>query len=190
MKTGLFFGSFNPIHIGHMAIANFIAEYTEIEQIWFIISPQNPFKAKSSLLADYHRYELVNRAIGDDPRFKASNIEFKLAQPSYTIDTLTYLSEQYPGQDFYLIIGSDQLPNFHKWKNSDLLKDNYHFLIYPRPGTDQHELMDHPAFQGIEAPMMEISSTLIRQAIKDNKDLRYFLPQAVWEYISEMHFYE
>ncbi len=173
-----------------MAIANYITEYTEIEQIWFIISPQNPFKAKSSLLADYHRYELVNRAIGDDPRFKVSNIEFKLPKPSYTIDTLTYLSEQYPGKKFYLIMGSDQLPYFHRWKNSELLNENYHFLVYPRPGTDQHPLLDHPAFQRIEAPKMEISSTFIRRAIKGKKDIKYFMPQAAWEYLREMHFYE
>ncbi len=190
MKTGLFFGSFNPIHFGHMAIANYMIEYSDIDHIWFVISPQNPLKAKSSLLADYHRYELVTRAIGDDPRFKASNIEFKLPKPSYTIDTLTYLTEQYPGKDFSLIIGSDQLPYFHKWKNADILMNNYNFLVYPRPGTDKHSLMDHPSFQRIEAPMMEVSSTLIRRAIREKKDLRYFMPQAVWDYIREMHFYE
>ncbi len=190
MKTGLFFGSFNPIHFGHMAIANYVTEFTGIEQIWFIISPQNPFKAKSSLLADYHRYELVNRAISDDHRFKASNVEFKLPKPSYTIDTLTYLAEQYPEQDFYLIIGSDQLPYFHNWKNPDQLIDNYHFLVYPRLGTDKHSLMDNPAFQRIEAPMMEISSTFIRRAIQEKKDMRFFMPEAVWGYIREMHFYE
>ena len=190
MKIGLFFGSFNPIHFGHMAIANYVAEYTEIKQIWFVISPQNPFKLRSSLLADYHRYELVSRAIGDDPRFKASTIEFKLPKPSYTIDTLTYLSEQYPDKKFYLIIGSDQLPYFPKWKNYELLMENYNFLVYPRPGTDKHVLMEHSAFQRIEAPMMEISSTFIRSGIKEEKDLRYFMPQAAWEYLREMHFYE
>jgi len=190
MKTGLFFGSFNPIHFGHMAIANYLTEYSDIDQIWFIISPQSPFKKKSSLLDDYQRYELVNRAIGDDPRFKASNIEFKLPKPSYTIDTLTYLSEKYPGKKFHLIIGSDQLPYFHRWKNYESLRYNYRFMVYPRPGTENHPLMDHSSFQAVEAPKMEISSTFIRRAIKEKKDIRYFMPQAVWEYIQEMHFYE
>ena len=173
-----------------MAIANYIAEYTDIEQIWFIISPQNPFKTKASLLGDYHRYELVSRAIGDDWRFLASNIEFKLPKPSYTIDTLTYLSEKYPDKDFYLIIGSDQLPHFHKWKNPDLLMDSYKFLVFPRAGSEGHELLDNPAFQRVEAPMMEVSSTFIRKAVKDGKDIRYFMPQAAWDYMREMHFYE
>lgn len=190
MKTGLFFGSFNPIHFGHMAIANYMVEYTGIEQLWFVISPLSPLKSGSSLLADYHRYELVNRAIGDDPRFKASNIEFKLPIPSYTIDTLTYLVDKYPEKLFMPIIGSDQLPNFHKWKNYELLINDYQFLVYPRPGFTEHPLLEHGSFHLVSAPNMEISSTFIRQAISENKDIRYFMPAAVWQYIREMHFYE
>ena len=190
MKIGLFFGSFNPIHFGHMAIANYMIEYTDIEQLWFIISPQNPLKEKSSLLADYHRYELVNRAIGDDMRFRASNIEFRLTKPSYTIDTLTYLADQYPDKEFFPIIGSDQLPSLHKWKNHEILLENYFFLVYPRPGSDNHPLFKNTAFIKVDAPTMEISSSFIRQAIKDKKDIRYFMPSSVWQYIKEMHFYE
>ena len=190
MKTGLFFGSFNPIHFGHMAIANYMVEYTDLEQLWFVISPHNPLKERSSLLADYHRYELVNRAIGDDPRFRASNIEFKLPRPSYTIDTLTYLAEQFPDKVFIPIIGSDQMPGFARWKNSELLLRDYKFLVYPRPGNLDHDLVNHPAFKMVEAPKMEISSSFIRTAIKEKKDIRYYMPAAVWDYIREMHFYE
>ena len=190
MKTGLFFGSFNPVHFGHMAIANFILEYAGIEQVWFIISPQNPFKKKSTLLADYHRYELVHRAIGDDPRMKASNVEFKMPKPSYTIDTLTYLSELYPGHEFWLIMGSDQLPSFPRWKNFELLVQNYGFIVYPREGREQNDLLEQPSFRIVKAPKIEISSTFIRQAIKEGRDVRHFMPWAVWEYIKEMHFYE
>jgi len=173
-----------------MAIANYMVEYANIEQLWFIISPQSPFKTKSSLLADYHRYELVNRAIGDDPRFRASNIEFKLPIPSYTIDTLTYLSEKHQDKKFFPIIGSDQLPSFKKWKNYDVLLENYNFLVYPRPGSDKDALLNHPSLKIVEAPNMEISSSFIRRAIRDKKDIRYYMPPLVWEYIQEMHFYE
>jgi nicotinate-nucleotide adenylyltransferase len=189
MKTGLFFGSFNPIHIGHMAIANYMVEFTALDQVWFVVSPQNPFKEKKSLLEDYHRYELVIRAIGDDDRFRATNIEFRMPKPSYTIDTLTWLSEKHPGNEFSLLMGSDQLSAFEKWKNHQEITRNYHRYIYPRPGVDHHSLpmMDNASL--VPAPMMEISSSFIRQAIKDEKDIRHFLPTLVWEYIQEMNFY-
>ena len=167
-----------------------MVEYSDIEQLWFVISPLNPLKKKSSLLADYHRYELVNRAIGDDSRFRASNVEFKLSQPSYTIDTLVHLSEQHPEKEFVPIMGSDQLPNFDKWKDNDILIQDYNFLVYPRPGTSQHPLLSHKSFKLVEAPLMEISSTFIREAIREGKQINYYLPGAVWEYIREMHFYE
>lgn len=189
-NIGLFFGSFNPIHIGHMAIANYMVEYADIEQLWFVISPLNPLKKKSTLLADYHRYELVNRAIGDDYRFRASNIEFKLSRPSYTIDTLTHLHDQYPEKKFLPIMGSDQLPGFNKWKNHEILIREYTFLVYPRPGTSDHSLLDHPSFIRVDAPLMEVSSTFIREAIRNGKKIDFYLPREVWQYIQEMHFYE
>lgn len=189
MKIGLFFGSFNPIHIGHLAIANFMVEYGDLEQIWFIVSPLNPFKKKANLLPEYQRLELVNRAIADDTRFKGSNIEFKLPQPSYTIDTITYLKEQHPDHDFTLIMGADQLGSFHKWKNPESLKETINFKVYPRPGFDHHELLDSPDFELIDAPIMEVSASFIRKSIKEGKDVRHFLHQEVWQYIAEMNFF-
>lgn len=189
MKAGLFFGSFNPIHIGHLAIANYLLEYSDIEQIWFVISPLNPFKNKANLLHEYQRLELVSRAISDDQRFKASNIEFKLPKPSYTIDTIAYLKEQHPDHSFTLIIGADQLPSFHKWKNHLQLREQVKFIVYPRPGFKNHELLESPEFKMIEAPLMEISASFIRKSLAEGKDVRHFLHSAVWEYIDEMGFY-
>ena len=189
MKTGLFFGSFNPIHIGHMAIANYMVEFTDIDQVWFVVSPHNPLKRKKTLLQDYDRLELVIRAINDDPKFQASDIEFKMPRPSYTIDTLTYLSEKHPRQEFVLIIGSDQLPTFHSWKNFELILENYHRYIYPRPGFDNIDLPYMEKATLVHAPLIDISSSFIRQAIKEGKDVKYFLPRKVWEYIQEMNFY-
>ena len=190
VKTGLFFGSFNPIHQGHMMIANYMAEFTDISQVWFIVSPHNPLKEKSSLLADHHRLAMANIAVEDDPRFRASNIEFHLPQPSYTIDTLTYLTEKYPEKEFVLICGSDNLPSFTKWKNYEMLLNHYHLYIYPRPGTRPSQFDDHPHVHFTEAPRIEISSSFIRNSIGDGKDIRHFLPIKVWEYLREMHFYE
>lgn len=189
MNIGLFFGSFNPIHVGHLAIANYVVEYTHLDELWFIVSPQSPFKNKASLLPEYHRLELVNRAIGDDIRFRASNFEFNLPQPSYTIDTIIRLQEKYPDSRFSILMGSDQLPSFHKWKNPAELKELVDFLVYPRPGSANHDLLSDLGFQRIDAPMMEISSSFIRQAILEGKDVRHFLHQEVWKYISEMNFY-
>lgn len=189
MHVGLFFGSFNPVHIGHMAIANYLAEFGKTEQIWFVVSPLNPFKKKASLLPEYQRLELVNRAIGDDLRFRASNIEFALPQPSYTIDTIIYLKETYPDYHFSIIMGSDQLAGFHKWKNPEQLQKLVDFIVYPRPDTKQHELLNSPHFELIEAPLMDISSSFIRQSIQNKHDVRHFLHKNVWEYIQEMNFY-
>jgi nicotinate-nucleotide adenylyltransferase len=190
MKTGLFFGSFNPVHIGHMAIANYMVEYTDLDKLWFVVSPHNPLKEKSSLLADYHRLEMVNVAINDDNRFKASNIEFKLQQPSYTINTLTYLNEKYPKNEFIIIMGSDGLETFHKWKNYKLIIENYKRYIYPRPDTDPKIMENIENGIIVNAPLMEISSTFIRESIKKGKDVRHFLPLKVWEYLDEMNFYK
>ena len=188
-KIGLFFGSFNPIHIGHLAIANYIVEYSDLQQIWFIVSPQNPFKEKKSLLADNHRYYMVNLAVEDDYRFKASNIEFDLPQPSYTINTLTYLKEKYPDREFSLIMGADNLKHFHKWKNYEYISKNYKMYVYPRPGYDISDT-DYPNVVRVDAPVMQISASFIRQAIKEGKDIRYFLHPKVWNFIDEMNFYK
>jgi len=221
-KIGLFFGSFNPIHNGHLMIANYLAEFGELDQVWFVISPLNPFKADQDLLPDYHRREMLTRAIGDYPRFRVSSVEFRLPKPSYTIDTLTFLEKEYPENQFILIMGSDQLPDFHKWKNSEQILANYKILVYPRPDSAPNHLtsnlltpnlltpnlltpnlltpnpltsdpltslIGHPSITLVNAPMMEISSSFIRQAIKDGKDVRFFMPELTWQYLDEMHFY-
>ncbi len=190
MITGLYFGSFNPVHIGHLAIANFMVEFSELEQLWFVVSPQNPLKERKSLLKDYHRLEMVRQAVEDDDRFRASDIEFKLPTPSYTIDTLTYLEELNPGREFQLVMGADGLRTFHKWKHAELIVEKYHRLIYPRPGTDIEMASRLPNATLVDAPMMEISSSFIRQAIKDGKDVRHLVPAKAYTYMREMHFYE
>ncbi len=190
MKVGLYFGSFNPVHFGHLSIANYFLEFTDLEQLWFIVSPQNPLKKKASLLADYHRLELLNIAIGDSNKYKVSNIEFSMPKPSYTIDTLSYLQEKYSNNEFVLIMGSDNLPTLQKWKNYKEILDNYYIYVYPRPNNDGGEFKNHNKINFYDAPLMEISSSFIRKSIKDNKDIRFFLPLNVYEYIKEMHFYE
>lgn len=190
MITGLYFGSFNPIHIGHLAIANFMVEFSELEQLWFVVSPQNPLKEKKSLLQDYHRLEMVRLAVEDDDRFRASDIEFKLPTPSYTIDTLTYLEEKHPGMEFQLVMGGDGLRTFHKWKHADLIVEKYHRLIYPRPDTDLEKASLLLNATLVDAPMMEISSSFIRKAIKEGKDVRHLVPAKAYTYMREMHFYE
>ncbi len=189
-KIGLFFGSFNPIHIGHLVIASWFVEFTDIDKVWFVVSPQNPFKEKKSLLADHHRLAMVRIAVEDDVRFQVSDIEFKMPKPSYTIDTLTYLDEKYPDKKFILLTGSDQLPTFDKWKNPERLLELYQLYVYLRPGYTESKYDHHPGVKIFPSPLMEISSTFIRHAIKDKKDIRYLLPPKVWDYMREMHFYE
>lgn len=190
MQIGLFFGSFNPIHIGHLAIANYLAENTDLNQIWFVVSPHNPLKEKNTLLADHHRLRLVDEAIADYDKFKSSSIEFDLPQPSYTVNTMEYLKEKYPTHTFSLIMGSDNLQTLNKWKNFTALLNNYKIYVYPRPGFDGGEFKNHPSVVLTHAPVMEISSTFIRAALKEKKDIRFMLPPGVYNYIKEMHFYE
>ncbi|NOU59555.1 nicotinate (nicotinamide) nucleotide adenylyltransferase [Marinifilum caeruleilacunae] len=190
LKIGLYFGSFNPIHIGHLAIANYMAEYSDLDQIWFVVSPQNPFKQKGSLLSDYHRLELVNRSIEKYPKLKASNIEFGLPKPSYTIDTLTYLKEKHQEYDFSLIMGSDNLKSFEKWKNYELILKEHDLYVYPRPGFKDEEVALNGTIHLIKAPLMEISSSFIREAIKEKKEIPFFMPESAYNYLKEMHFYE
>lgn len=191
LRVGLYFGSYNPIHIGHLAIANYMVEFMEIDQLWFVVSPQNPFKKKANLLDDYQRLELVHRAVEGDDRLRASNIEFNLPKPSYTIDTLTYVKDQYPGYRFIILMGSDNLESFHKWKNYDVIVENYGIIVYPRPGFDPSKIKIHPNITiAKEAPLMEISSSFIREAIGNGKDVRHFLPAKSREYLEEMNFYK
>jgi nicotinate-nucleotide adenylyltransferase len=196
MEIGLFFGSFNPIHVGHLAIANYMVEYTGIEQVWFVVSPHNPLKEKSTLLADHQRLEMVRLAIGDDLRFRASDIEFKLPQPSYTTDTLAYLEDRYQGKRFALIMGSDNLRTIKKWKNYQSLIREYAIYVYPRPGYEvdpsgMKEIFEQARrIELTEAPMMEISSAFIRRSIRERKDMNLLIPPPVYNYIKEMHFYE
>lgn len=190
MKTGLFFGSFNPIHNGHMVIANYFAEFSDLKQVWFVVSPHNPLKPAGSLLNDFQRLQLVELAIGDYRKMKVSKIEFGLPKPSYTINTLTHLQERFPQHEFVLIMGSDNLHTFHKWKNYEQILEYFSIYIYPRPGFDGGDFKNHPKVKFIEAPLMEISSTFIRNAIKSKKDVRFMMPEKVADYIDEMNFYK
>lgn len=166
-----------------------MAEYTTLDQVWMVVSPQNPLKPAGSLLNDFQRFQMVEMAIGDYKKLKASKIEFNLPRPSYTIQTLLYLEEQYPDRSFSLIMGSDNLQTFHKWKNYKQILENYTLFVYPRPGFDGGDLKTHPSIEFTKAPLMEISSTQIRESIKNGKDMRYMMPESVYQYIDEMNFY-
>jgi nicotinate-nucleotide adenylyltransferase len=189
-KVGLYFGSFNPIHIGHLVIAEYMVENTDLDEIWFVVSPQNPLKEKKTLLADNHRWYMVNLAIENDARFKAIDIEFHMPRPSYTIDTLTRLNEKYPNNVFVLVSGSDIFKNFHKWKNHDVLIKRFPFYVYNRPSFQLGEFRNYPQIKLFDAPQMEISSSFIRQSIKAQKEIQYMLPPKIDEYIKEMNFYK
>jgi nicotinate-nucleotide adenylyltransferase len=195
-KIGLYFGSFNPVHIGHMAIAGYMTEFAGLDQVWFVVSPLNPLKKKETLLADHHRFYMAQLAIGDSDRLKVSDIEFKLPVPSYTIDTLTYLQERSPKNEFCLVMGEDNLFTLHKWKNTAELVIKYPIYVYPRPISEKpfslllDQILLASDIHHINAPRMDISSTFIRAGIKSGKDMSYFLPPEVWKYIREMHFYE
>jgi nicotinate-nucleotide adenylyltransferase len=188
--TGLFFGSFNPIHIGHMAIANYMLEFGKLKEIWFVISPHNPFKEKKSLISQYDRLEMINLAIGDFQYFKPCDIEFHLPVPSYTIDTLTYLSDKFPKKEFVLIMGADVIDTFDRWKNYELIIKKYKRLIYPRPKVVIKKTENLENAEIVNAPIIEISSSFIRQAIKDNKNIPFFLPSKVYDYIIKMNLYK
>ena len=195
-KVGLYFGSFNPIHIGHTAIAGYMTEYAGLDQVWFVVSPHNPLKKKETLLTDHQRLHMANLAIGDNARLVASDIEFKLPVPSYTIDTLTYLNEKHPKNEFVLVMGEDNLFSLHKWKNVNDLISKYSIFVYPRHDSAKpvSPLLDQILLTAdihkVKAPLMDISGSFIRDGIKKGKDMSYFLSPAVWKYITEMHFYE
>ncbi|MEI7595698.1 MAG: nicotinate (nicotinamide) nucleotide adenylyltransferase [Bacteroidota bacterium] len=188
MKIGLFFGSFNPIHSGHLIIANYMVSHSDLDEIWFVVSPHNPLKQKKTLLADNHRLEMVRISIENSQKLKVSDIEFKMPQPSYTIDTLVYLQEKFPQYKFCLIIGADNLQTFNKWKNYKEVLKMTELYVYPRPNCNDVNV--DFIFHRIEAPMVEISSTLIRNMIKAKKDIRFFVPESVYNYIDLMNFYK
>ncbi|NRD22042.1 nicotinate-nucleotide adenylyltransferase [Winogradskyella litoriviva] len=192
MKVGLYFGTFNPIHNGHLTIANHLAEHSDLDQIWFVVTPLSPFKKKSSLLDNYHRLEMVYLATKEYDKLKPSDIEFGLKQPNYTIDTLTYLFEKFPNHHFSLIMGEDNLKSFHKWKNYELILENHSIYVYPRlsEGKIETQFNNHPKVIKVDAPIMEISSTFIRNEIKEGKNIRPMLPENVWHFIDEMNFYK
>lgn len=192
-EVGLFFGTFNPIHIGHLILAQFLAEYGELDEVWFVITPKSPFKQKQSLLDDHHRYHMVLEAIEGYPKLKASKIEFGLPQPNYTYITLAHLVEKYGlSVRFHLIMGEDNLKSFHKWKNYETILERHSLVVYPRVGEGNIPpvLLNHPKIRLVNAPKVEISSTFIRKAIQEQKDVRPMLPPAVWKYIDEMNFYK
>ncbi len=192
MKVGLFFGTFNPVHIGHLIIGSYMVEFTDLGEVWFVVTPHNPLKAKQSLLPDLHRFRMVMEATEDYPLLKPSSIEFGLPQPNYTVNTLAYLTEKYPEHEFVLIMGEDNLKTLHKWKNYEALLENYAIYCYPRTYSDNQD--DKMPIQGklrwVDAPVVEISSTFIRNAIRQKKDIRAMLPPGVWNYIDKMNFYK
>lgn len=192
MKIGLYFGTFNPIHVGHLIIANHMAENSDLEQIWMVVTPHNPHKEKNTLLDDYQRMHLVNLATEDYPKIKPSDIEFKLPQPNFTVNTLAHLKDKYPQHEFCLIMGEDNLNSFHKWKNNVFILENHYIYVYPRlnSGEIDVQFLNHLKIQRVSAPVIELSSTFIRESIKNNKNIRPLLPYKVWEYVDHNNLYK
>ncbi len=199
MKIGLYFGTFNPIHVGHLIIANYFANETDLDQVWLVVSPHNPLKDKATLLKDFHRLEMVKEAIEDNPKLKASDIEFKLSQPSYTVTTLAHIKEKYPNNEFCLIMGEDSLRSLNKWYNYEVILKNYKIYVYPRAvlmseivinQDNENAIIEHPnVIMMQDVPIMKISASHIRKAIKSGKDIRYLVTEPVFKYIEDMHFY-
>ena len=192
MKIGLYFGTFNPIHVGHLIIANHMAEHSDLDQVWMVVTPHNPHKKKSTLLDDFHRLHMVHLATEGFSKIKPSDIEFKLAQPNYTVNTLVHLEEKYPSHQFSLIMGEDNLKSLHKWKNYEVILQNHDIYVYPRISSEAENLehKDHPRIHMIDAPIVEISSTFIRNNIKEGKNIQPLLPANVWDYIDHNIFYK
>lgn len=192
MKVGLYFGTFNPIHVGHLIIANHMAEHSDLEQIWMVVTPHNPLKKKSSLLEDHHRLQMVFLATEGFPKLQPSDIEFKLPQPNYTVNTLAHLQEKFPQHEFALIMGEDNLNSLQKWKNYEVILQNHDLYVYPRlnSGEIDPQFVNHPKIHKVDAPVIELSSTFIRESIKNNKNVVPMLPHKVWEYIDHNLFYK
>lgn len=189
MKIGLFFGSFNPIHMGHLIIANTMATATDLEQVWFVVSPQNPFKKNKSLLHEFDRLDLVERAIADNAQLKATDFEFHLPKPSYTIDTLIRLLEKYPQHEFRLIMGEDNLAQFTNWKNHEQILEHVGLYVYPRPNAEAHAFGSHPRVTFVKAPLLDISATFIRETLRSGRSIRYLVPDVVEEMILRKKFF-
>ena len=192
MKIGLYFGTFNPIHIGHLIITNHMAEHSDLDQIWMVVTPHNPHKQKSSLLDDYHRLHMVHLATEDFSKIQPSDIEFKLPQPNYTVNTLAHLQEKFPKHEFSLIMGEDNLNSLHKWKNYEVILQNHAIYVYPRvnSGKIDEQFVNHAKIHRIDAPVIELSSTFIRESIKKGKNVVPMLHNKVWEYVEHNNFYK
>jgi len=189
MKIGLFFGSFNPIHVGHLIIANLMVEGSDLKKVWFVVSPQNPLKPAKGLLHEFDRYDMVRAAVYDNYKLEVSDVEFHLEKPSYTIHTLVHLQEKHPDKEFKVIMGEDNLTNFTRWKNYRQILDHYGLYVYPRPGTQLSELRSHPHVTVVEAPLLDISATFIRERIRKGQSIRYLVPDTVEEMIRAKGFY-
>lgn len=189
MKIGLFFGSFNPIHVGHLIIANLMVEGSDLKKVWFVVSPHNPLKPAKGLLHEFDRYDMVRAAVHDNYKLEVSDVEFHLPKPSYTIHTLVHLQERHPDKEFRIIMGEDNLTNFTRWKNYRQILDHYGLYVYPRPGTQPSELRSHPNVTIVEAPLLDISATFIRERIRKKQSVRYLVPDAVEEMIRAKGFY-
>ena len=188
-KIGIYSGSFNPIHHGHVILANYLVEFSDLDELWFVVTPQNPLKKKEDLLDDDERLKMVQLALGDDPRIHVSDIEMHLPTPSYTINTLTSLSEQNPDVEFVFICGMDSLQNMKNWREYQKILDNYELLVFPREGYDGGELVNYPSVTVLKTPILEISSTFIRQCVKEGRDVRHFMPEKAFAYMKQNQFY-
>ncbi|WP_417800437.1 nicotinate (nicotinamide) nucleotide adenylyltransferase [Tenacibaculum sp.] len=191
-NIGLYFGTFNPIHIGHLIIANHLVENSDLDEIWMVVTPHNPFKKKSTLLENHHRLEMVYLATEEYEKIQPSDIEFKLPQPNYTINTLAHISEKFPNYKFSLIMGEDNLKSLHKWKNYEAILEDYNVYVYPRvsKGVVENQFKNHKKIHRVEAPIVQISSTMVRNAIMEEKNCKPLLSDKVWKYIDEMNFYK
>ena len=191
-KIGLFFGTFNPIHIGHVIIANHMAEFSDLDEVWLVVTPHNPHKKKSTLLNNHHRLDMVFMACEEFEHLQPSDVEFRLEQPNYTVKTLAHLQEKFPTNEFCLIMGEDNLKSFHKWKNYEVILENHSLYVYPRKsgGRVENQFKDHPKITRVDAPVIEISATFIRDSIKEGKFIKPMLPPKVWDYVLHNNFYK
>ena len=189
-RIGIYSGSFNPIHHGHVILANYLVEFSDLDELWFVVTPQNPLKKKDDLLDDDERLKMVQIALGDDPRFCVSDIEMRLPTPSYTVNTLTSLSEQHPDSEFVFICGMDSLQQLKRWRDYQRILDNFELLVFPREGYDGGDLANYPSVTILKTPIIEISSTFIRQCVKEGRDVRHFMPEKAFQYMRRHRFYE